>query len=225
MNDGAKITIPYTYSVYFREEMDVAWNNRWDLYFSDQAESSWTHWLAIVNSMIISGILGAVCIVIWGRTTQGDVRGKGDGALEEARTRSRKGGSSEKKRLGLGLLEKITETANDDDLSSDDEPLEDITGWKLLHSRCFPATSVWSAVSAPHWLWHATCVHACRITCAQRSWSTESKLARWALDLSALDSSYLLEGFSGYFSSRVYKTFGGVKLAQEHVDGEQSQMQ
>lgn len=87
MDDGVTMTIPYTYSVYFRETNDVEWANRWDLYFNDQAESAFTHWLAIINSLIISGILGAVCIVILGRTMQGDVKGRGDGVLEEARLR------------------------------------------------------------------------------------------------------------------------------------------
>jgi transmembrane 9 superfamily member 2/4 len=46
VDDGAEdatITIPYTYSVYFREEEKIEWSNRWDLYFVNQEESSKIH--------------------------------------------------------------------------------------------------------------------------------------------------------------------------------------
>ena len=136
MNDGATLTIPYTYSVYFRETTDIEWEHRWDLYFNDQAETSFTHWLAIVNSVIISGILGAVCMVIWARTMSGDVKGRGDGVLEEARLRIKK--RTEKKK-GSGLLEKLDEPGPDNDFSSDEEIVEEVSGWKLLHGDVFRA--------------------------------------------------------------------------------------
>ena len=208
MNDGAQITVPYTYSVYFREEPDVEWSNRWDLYFSDQTDNSWTHWLAIGNSIIISSILGAICIVIWGRTTQGDVRGRGDGALEEARVRSRKGGSGEKKRLGAGLLDKIAENGTDDDLSSDDESLEDVTGWKMLHADVFRpprygvllAPLVGSGMQLVFMLAGLLILSALGVL--NPSW-------RGGFGSVGIGLFIFAGGFSGYFSSRVYKTFGG----------------
>ena len=208
MNDGATITVPYTYSVYFREEPDVQWGNRWDLYFSDQTDSSWTHWLAIVNSVIISSILGAICIVIWGRTIQGDVRGRGDGALEEARTRTRKAGSGEKKKTGAGLLDKISEAGPDEDLSSDDESLEELTGWKMLHADVFRppqygpllAPLIGSGMQLVFMLAGLLLLSALGVL--NPSW-------RGGFGSVGIGLFIFAGGFSGYFSSRVYKTFGG----------------
>lgn len=207
MQDGATMTIPYTYSVYFREERDVEWSNRWDLYFNDQAESTFTHWLAIINSLIISGILGAVCIVIWGRTMQGDVKGRGDGVLEEARLRI---GKREKKKSssGSGLLEKISENGPDEDLSSDDEPLEEVTGWKLLHGDVFRpppyggllAPLVGSGIQLLFMV-----VGLLALSCAgilNPSW-------RGGFGSVGVGLFVFAGGFSGYFSARIYKTFGG----------------
>lgn len=206
MNDGATMTIPYTYSVYFRETNDVEWANRWDLYFNDQAESAFTHWLAIINSLIISGILGAVCIVIWGRTMQGDVKGRGDGVLEEARIRIAK--RVDKKKFGAGLLEKIAETGPDDDQSSDEEPLEDISGWKLLHGDVFRPPP-YGGLLAPLvgsgmqlvFMVAGLLILSC-IGVLNPSWRGGFMSVGVGLFVFA-------GGFSGYFSARVYKTFGG----------------
>ncbi|KAK5024027.1 hypothetical protein LTR16_012342, partial [Cryomyces antarcticus] len=69
-DNGPTLTIPYTYSVYFREEERLEWQNRWDLYFVNEEDSSKIHWLAIVNSLIICGVLTAVVAVIGTRTIQ-----------------------------------------------------------------------------------------------------------------------------------------------------------
>ncbi|RVX68211.1 hypothetical protein B0A52_08720 [Exophiala mesophila] len=206
MDDGSTLTIPYTYSVYFRETTDIEWANRWDLYFTDQAESSFTHWLAIVNSLIISGVLGAVCIVIWGRTMQGDVKGRGDGVLEEARLRITKFG--DKKSLGNGLLEKISEPGPDDDASSDEEPSEELTGWKMLHGDVFRPPP-YGGLLAPLvgsgmqlvFMVGGLLVLSC-IGVLNPSWRGGFVSVGVGL--------FVFAGcFSGYFSARVYKTFGG----------------
>lgn len=206
MDDGSTLTIPYTYSVYFRETTDIEWANRWDLYFTDQSESSFTHWLAIVNSLIISGVLGAVCIVIWGRTMQGDVRGRGDGVLEEARLRITKFG--DKKSLGNGLLEKISEPSPDDDLSSDEEPSEELTGWKMLHGDVFRPPP-YGGLLAPLvgsgmqlvFMVGGLLVLSC-VGVLNPSWRGGFVSVGVGL--------FVFAGcFSGYFSARVYKTFGG----------------
>lgn len=207
-NIETTIRIPYTYSVYFREEKDIDWSHRWDLYFSDQGESSWTHWLAILNSIIISCILGAICIVIWARTTQGDIRGRGDGVLEEARIRTRKGGGADKKRTNTGLLDKMPESPPDDDLSSDDEPLEDVTGWKLLHADVFRAPQyggllaplIGSGMQLVFMLAGLLLLSAVGVL--NPSW-------RGGFGSVGIGLFIFAGVFSGYFSSRVYKTFGG----------------
>ncbi|EXJ91080.1 hypothetical protein A1O1_04187 [Capronia coronata CBS 617.96] len=206
LNDGATMTIPYTYSVYFREAKDVDWANRWDLYFSDQTGSSSTHWLAIVNSLIISGILGAVCIVIWGRTMQGDAKGRGDGVLEEARLRIIR--RAEKKKSTTGLLEKPAEAAPEDDLMSDEEPLEEITGWKMLHGDVFrppPYGGLLAPLIGSGMQLVFMIVGLLVLSCAgvlNPSW----RGGFWSV---AVGLFVLAGGFSGYFSARVYKTFGG----------------
>lgn len=204
--DGATMTIPYTYSVYFREDNDIEWANRWDLYFTDQAESSFTHWLAIVNSLIISGILGAICIVIWGRTMQGDVKCRGDGVLEEARLRITK--RTEKKRSRNGLLEKGDDPTSEEELLSDEEPLEEIAGWKLLHGDVFrppPYGGLLAPLIGSGMQLVFMIVGLLTLSCAgilNPSW----RGGFWSV---AVGLFVLAGGFSGYFSARVYKTFGG----------------
>ncbi|KIW11273.1 hypothetical protein PV08_10573 [Exophiala spinifera] len=205
-SDNATLTIPYTYSVYFREDKEVEWASRWDLYFSDQADSKFTHWLAIVNSLIISGILGAVCVVIWGRTMQGDIKGRGDGVLEEARLRI--GKRSDKKKSTNGLLEKLTDAGPDEELSSDEEPLEEITGWKLLHGDVFrppPYGGLLAPLIGSGMQLVFVVVGLLSLSCAgviNPSW----RGGFWSVGIGL----FVVAGtFSGYFSGRVYKTFGG----------------
>lgn len=149
-DDGAMLKIPYTYSVYFREEKDIDWSNRWDLYFTNQEEGSMTHWLAIVNSLTISTVLGVTVFVIWSRTVQGDIKGRGDGAMEERKlkvqSRQKSGRHAEKK--GENLLDQDPDVEHDADMSSDDEPLEDTSDWKLLHGDVF-RTPAYSGLLAP----------------------------------------------------------------------------
>jgi transmembrane 9 superfamily member 2/4 len=205
MNDGATLTIPYTYSVYFRESTEIEWEHRWDLYFNDQAETSFTHWLAILNSVIISGILGAVCIVIWGRTMQGDVKGRGDGVLEEARLRIKK--ATDKKKGG-GLLEKLNEPGPDDDASSDEEIIEEISGWKLLHGDVFrppPYGGLLAPLIGSGMQLVFMIAGLLLLSCfgfLNPSW-------RGGFISVGVGLFVFAGGFSGYFSARVYKTFGG----------------
>ncbi|EER43982.1 EMP/nonaspanin protein [Histoplasma capsulatum H143] len=140
VDDGATLSIPYTYSVYFRKEDKVEWWNRWDLYFNNQREGTKTHWLAILNSLVISGMLGVTVFVIWAKTVLGDVKGHGDGAMEEGKIRPKrrksKSGSRTPKlgeNISNGLLGNGLE---EDELDTDDE-LEDVAGWKLLHGDVF----------------------------------------------------------------------------------------
>jgi transmembrane 9 superfamily member 2/4 len=208
VSDGATLTIPYTYSIYFREEDSVDWSNRWNLYFTDQSESSVTHWLAILNSLIISGILGAIVIVILGRISQGDFRGRGDGVLEEAKLKTRSPRSRDRKPHRAGLLEKISETEVDTDLSSDDEPLEDVTGWKLLHGDVFrppPYAGLFAPLlgSGLQLLFMVTGLLL--LSCL----GILNPSFRGGFVSVGIGLFIFAGGFSGYFSARVYKTFGG----------------
>lgn len=209
-DDGATLKIPYTYSVYFREDTQVEWANRWDLYFTNQDESSMTHWLAIINSLTICIVLGVTVFVIWSRTVQGDLKGRGDGAMDDrkikSQSRRRNGKSGEKK--GEGLLEESVDVERDADYSSDDEALEDTSGWKLLHGDVF-RTPAYSGLLAP------------LVGSGMQLLFMASGLLLLSC-LGVLNPSFrggfvsvgmglfVFAGlFSGYFSGRLYKTFGG----------------
>ncbi|QUC20675.1 uncharacterized protein UV8b_04916 [Ustilaginoidea virens] len=141
---GGTMTIPYTYAVYFREDNSVEWSRRWDLYFVNQEESSRIHWLAIVNSLIICGLLTGIVMIIVARTVRSDIKGYMDAAAEDGGLRSKRKQPSGKRTPGekkaAGLLEQAgagDDATKDADASSDDEALEDVTGWKLLHADVF----------------------------------------------------------------------------------------
>ncbi|KAL1961708.1 hypothetical protein VTN77DRAFT_1312 [Rasamsonia byssochlamydoides] len=207
VDDGAKMQIPYTYSVYFREEDKVEWSNRWDLYFTDQADSSMTHWLAIINSLIISGVLGVTVLVIWGRTVQGDVKGRGDGALEDGKkTRSKKSKVGEKK-SGEGLLEQSGAGDQDADLSSDDE-VEDVTGWKLLHGDVFRVPA-YSGLLAPLVGSGMQLLFVAAGLLILSCMGILNPSFRGGFVSVGMGLFVFAGLFSGYFSARLYKTFGG----------------
>ncbi|KAG6007637.1 hypothetical protein E4U21_005718 [Claviceps maximensis] len=141
-NDNAAaegtMSIPYTYAVYFREDNNIEWARRWDLYFVNQEEGSRIHWLAILNSLIICGLLTGIVMIILAKTIRSDIKGYKDSLAEDGKLRLKR-----KQRSGMrspkekpGLLDQ-GEDVNDADVSSDDEALEDVTGWKLLHADVF----------------------------------------------------------------------------------------
>lgn len=145
LDDGATMEIPYSYSVYFREDDKIEWAHRWDLYFVNQEEGSRIHWLAIVNSVIIAGLLTAIVAMILARTIRSDIKGYREGTAETGKVRpkrrSRPGSGARTPRTGeklsAGLLEQAGDVDRDPDLSSDEEALEEQTGWKLLHGDVF----------------------------------------------------------------------------------------
>ncbi|GAB7364713.1 hypothetical protein MBLNU230_g5513t1 [Neophaeotheca triangularis] len=211
--EDATITIPYTYSVYFREEEKLSWSNRWDLYFVNQDDSSHIHWLAIVNSLVISGLLTAVVAVIFARTVRGDMKGYNQAGLEDGKLRigSKRTRSPRKSSEKGGLLDQnddSTPGAGPDDLSDEETAMEDLTGWKLCHGDVFRPPAHGN-ILAP-------------------LIGSGSQLAIMMFGLLALScfgilnpsfrggfisvgiALFILTGaFSGYFSARVYRTFGG----------------
>lgn len=67
-NDDELVYIPFTYSVYWREEFDVDWNHRWD-YFLNNGELSNSkakqfHWMSLFNSVGIAALTSTVLSVI-----------------------------------------------------------------------------------------------------------------------------------------------------------------
>lgn len=204
-DDGSALRVPYTYSVYFREEPKVDWSNRWDLYFSNHEDNTRTHWLAILNALIIAIVLAAMIVVIWARTVRGDIRGRGDGVLNN--------GQSKSSQQGEGVLDQKTDVERGSGPSPTDVIGEDVSGWKLLHADVF-RTPAHSEILAP-------------------LVGSGTQLLFMAAGLLLLSSAgvlnpsfrggYISVGvglfifaglFSGYFSTRLFKTFGGIKWRQ-----------
>ncbi|RYP61214.1 hypothetical protein DL769_007808 [Monosporascus sp. CRB-8-3] len=212
-NDDDTINIPYSYSVYFREDDSIEWNRRWDLYFVNQEEGSRIHWLAIVNSLIICGLLSGITLMILARTIRSDIKGYREVSAEDGKVRiMRKSKSaarspkSEKTRLSL--LEQETEADNDADFSSDDEALEDVTGWKLLHADVF---------RKPRYGYFLSPLVGSGMQLLFMALGLVFLSAIGVLNpsfrggfISAGVGLFIFAGvFSGYFSARVYKTFDG----------------
>jgi transmembrane 9 superfamily member 2/4 len=211
-DDDATLTIPYTYSVYFREDDSIDWNKRWDLYFVNQEDGSRIHWLAIVNSLIICALLTGVVSMILARTIRTDIKGYKEGSAEDGKIRVKLGHKSgtrtpKSEKLKGGLLEQEG-PVEDDDSSSDEEGLEDVTGWKLLHADVFrkPAYGYLLAPlvgSGMQLLFMAVgLVLLSAIGVLNPSFRGGF--------ISAGVGLFVFAGlFSGYFSARVYKNFEG----------------
>ncbi|KAM6482340.1 Endomembrane protein 70-domain-containing protein [Trichoderma sp. SZMC 28011] len=130
------LNIPYTYSVYFREDDSIEWAHRWDLYFVNQEDGTRIHWMAIINSLIICGLLTGIVMIILARTIHSDIN-KGISA-EEGKARAKRAAKPKGEKTS-GLLSQGTDADkdDDDDLSDEGEALEEATGWKLLHGDVF----------------------------------------------------------------------------------------
>ncbi|KAG5995102.1 hypothetical protein E4U43_003109, partial [Claviceps pusilla] len=205
-------TIPYTYAVYFREDNNIEWARRWDLYFVNQEEGSRIHWLAIVNSLIICGLLTGIVMIILAKTIRSDIKGYKDSMAEDGISRlkrKQRSGMRSPPREKAGLLDQGgDDVANDADVSSDDEALEDVAGWKLLHADVF-RTPRFGTILAP----------------LVGSGMQLMFMAAGLVLLSALGvlnpsfrggfisvgvGLFVFAGvFSGYFSARVFRSFDG----------------
>lgn len=212
LDDGQTMTIPYSYSVYFKEDDHIPWSNRWDLYFVNQEDSTNIRWLAVANSLVIAGLLFGMVAVIMTRTTKGDAFSK-ERPLEAGKkrhARRRSGARASKgEKQSEGLLAQVDDDITEINLFSDDDDLlEDVTGWKLLHGDVF-RPPVNGGLLAP-------------------LIGSGMQLAFMSLGLVILSSLGILNPswrggfvstgiglfivtgvFSGYFSARLYKTFGG----------------
>ncbi|KAI9817215.1 MAG: hypothetical protein M1827_001328 [Pycnora praestabilis] len=215
-DDGATLSIPYTYSVYFREDDTIEWANRWDLYFVNHEDSSRIHWLAILNSFVIAGLLTAVVGVILARTMRGDIKGHSkDGIMEEGKTKpKRKRGMNGTKsprnveKGTNGLLEQSGDADNDIDASSDEEPLEDITGWKLLHGDVFrppPYGGLLAPLIGSGMQLVFMAVGLLGLSCL----GVLNPSFRGGFVTVGVGLFVFAGVFSGYFSGRVYRNFGG----------------
>ena len=212
IDDNTTLAIPYTYSVYFREDNKVEWSRRWDLYFNNQDEGNSIHWLAIINSLVISSLLTAVVVMVLAKTIAGDGRGRSkDGFAEEGKVKCKskkaEGGANplREKPTG-GLLEQ--READHEDVTSDDESVEDVTGWKLLHGDVF-RPPCFTGLLAPL---VGTGCQLVFMACGLLTLSTLGVLNpsfRGGF-VSVGVGLFIFAGLiSGFFSARIYKTLNG----------------
>ncbi|CZT11267.1 probable multispanning membrane protein [Rhynchosporium graminicola] len=225
MEDGATTEIPYSYSVYWREDDKIEWAHRWDLYFVNQEEGSRIHWLAIVNSLIISGALSVIVAMILARTIRTDIKSYKDAVAEDGKMRAKRLGCSRQtsgtrtpkmSEKSGGLLEQVGDTDNDADVSSDEETLEDVTGWKLLHGDVFRAPP-YGYILAPLVGSGMQLVFMAVGLLILSSFGVLNPSFRGGF-VSVGVGLFVSAGiFSGYFSGRVYKTFGGLNWRKNTI--------
>ncbi|KAK7206046.1 putative multispanning membrane protein [Myxozyma melibiosi] len=171
-----EMEISYSYSVYFKEDLEITYANRWDLYFLNNNDSDKIHWLAIINSLVIISLLTVVVAIIMVRTLSRDIQ-----------------------------------SYNQDSHGEDDKDLpEDISGWKLLHGDVFrpPVHKgvLASLIGAGVQMFVMGLAVLGFATLGFLSPSHRGGFLSLALFL------FVFAGvFSGYFSSRLYKSFKGVK--------------
>jgi transmembrane 9 superfamily protein 2/4 len=211
--EATTLTIPYTYSVYWREDNRLEWQDRWNMYFVAQDDSENVHWLAIISSLGISGLLTAVVSVILTRTVRGDIRGHHDVDLSGNKPKSSRSSSSPKREKN-NLLGPVADL-DVEETTSDEEEIEDATGWKLLHGDVFRAP-VYGGLLAPlvgsgmQLLFMAIGLLILS-TIGILNPSFRGGYASVGIGL------FIFAGiFSGYYSARIYKTFGG-QMWQENV--------
>lgn len=209
-NAGGSITIPYTYSVYFREDDSIEWSHRWDLYFVNQEEGSRIHWLAIVNSLIICGLLTGIVMIILAKTIRTDIKSYMEAAAEDGKLRKKKlrSGARTPKEKAPGLLDQGADLENDADVSSDDEALEDVTGWKLLHADVFRTPSFGNLLAPLVGSGMQLLFMAAGLVLLSALGVLNPSFRGGFISVGV--GLFIFAGlFSGYFSARVFKSFDG----------------
>ncbi|KAI5781891.1 putative multispanning membrane protein [Geopyxis carbonaria] len=187
-DDGKTLTIPYTYSVYWKEDNSIEWANRWDLYFVNDEDSAHVHWLAIVNSVVIALLLTVVVAIVMLRTLSRDIQNYNDS--------------------GPGSDPEAKKAAADADALDADDTLDDTTGWKLVHGDVFRPPHM-GGLFAPT---IGSGVQLLAVLCALLVLSATGVLNpsyRGGFISFSIFLFVFAGVFSGYFSARIYKTFRG----------------
>ncbi|XP_044722067.1 endomembrane protein 70 domain-containing protein [Hirsutella rhossiliensis] len=208
---GGSLPVPYTYSVYFREDESIEWAHRWDLYFVNQEEGSRIHWLAMVNSLIICGLLTGIVMIILAKTIRTDIKGYREAAAEDGKTRKRRlrpEGRASKDKVP-GLLDQGTDGDDEGDVSGDDEALEDVTGWKLLHADVFRKPRAGSLLAPMVGSGMQLLFMAVGLVLLSALGVLNPSFRGGFISVGV--GLFIFAGlFSGYFSARVFKSFDGV---------------
>ncbi|CAD6499021.1 BgTH12-04675 [Blumeria graminis f. sp. triticale] len=211
IDDGGTLTIPYTYSVYWLEDENIKWSHRWDLYFVNQEAGGRVHWLAIINSLIISGILSSIVAMTLAKAIRADIKMFREVSSKDVEIRSKPRSKNDAKAWNhekSNLLEPIGDEGNDADVSSDEEFLDDQSGWKLLAGDIF-RPPLYGTLLAPLVGSGMQLVFMAVGLLFLSSLGILNPSFRGGF-ISAGVGLFIFAGiFSGYFSSRVYKSCGG----------------
>ncbi|KAG7195257.1 uncharacterized protein KQ657_003783 [Scheffersomyces spartinae] len=73
-----KVIIPWTYSVYWREDHSVTYKDRWDSFYQNDAsnQSHKIQWLSIINSMVLLSLLSLAVAVVLSKMLKQDIQRK-----------------------------------------------------------------------------------------------------------------------------------------------------
>lgn len=80
MSPTEKSKIPYTYSVYWREDNSVDYENRWDLYYYNDIDESRNHvqWLSVMNSFLVVFVISVLVAFIIANMVKKDLKNDDD---------------------------------------------------------------------------------------------------------------------------------------------------
>lgn len=203
------MSIPYTYSVHFLEDESIEWSHRWELFYANQIEGSRIHWLAIVNSLIICGLLTVIVMLILARTVHTDIKSYMDAAAEGGKDRV-------KRKVNPGVTTPKDQTPgplnqNSDplvDLTGEEDSLDDLTGWKLLHADVFRTPRFGTLLAPLVGSGMQLLVMALGLVLlSAMGWLNPSFRGGF---ISVGVGLFVFAGlFSGYFSARTFKSFDG----------------
>lgn len=174
--------IPFTYSVYWREDENIAWASRWDMYLTNPDESVKVHWFALINSLVIAAFLAILVGVILIRTLYRDIQ------------------SYNQQYVQLQNLDGTTE-------EEDKDLMNEISGWKLVYADVFRApkfSTLFSALIGSGIQFFVMTAIVVGFACiGVLNPSFRGGLLSYALFLFAFSGI-----FSGYVSSRINKNIG-----------------
>lgn len=74
MSEDLRTLVPYTYSVYWREDKSIDYDSRWDLYYENESSSHHIHWISFINSIILLSLLSLIAAVILVRALKKDIQ-------------------------------------------------------------------------------------------------------------------------------------------------------
>ncbi|KAI5963630.1 uncharacterized protein KGF55_002510 [Candida pseudojiufengensis] len=68
--------IPYTYSVYWREDNTIDYESRWDLYYEHDFQNSKKkiHWFSFINSIILIFLVSLIVMILFYKILQKDIQ-------------------------------------------------------------------------------------------------------------------------------------------------------